>query len=238
MRVLWFALLAACGFDARVAGMSPPETVDAALAIDAPPDAPDPVQLPACAVGTMSTTGTDRGRVGGGGGGDNFPPLKCDGDDRIVGAAFRISNHNTLYNGRSAVAMQIACAPVSIAANGTGVIGNVTMKEVSGSGAEGWSPSTLTPVTMCPAGQVMNGLQAHTGPNTNLFVNITIRCGAIDHAALTTGNQAIYVNGTLTETQGSDTVNCNANEILVQLSNRTGSGLDSVNLFCSPAKCI
>lgn len=44
--------------------------------------------------------------------------------------------------------------------------------------------------------------------------------------------------GSLTEPNGVDTVNCGANEIVEELSNLTGSGFDSANLFCAPARCM
>jgi len=237
VRKLGVVLFASCSFDANLAV----ESIDAATG-DAQVDAPtDPPPLPPCNVGVTTMPGTDRGRVGGNGGGANFPPLRCTNTtDRIVGIGLRMSDGNTLYNARSAHALLIACAPVTIDPNtGTGMTGTVYTVEVSGSGAEGWSPSTLTPITTCPAGTILDGLQTHTGPNTNLFNNVNFRCTRFDGTtALAVGSQVVHAAGSLTESQGVDTVNCGANEIVYEMSNLTGSGFDSVNLFCAPARCL
>jgi hypothetical protein len=216
-------LLASCSFNTNVSS-----GVDAAIEIDAPdaaPDAPpDAAPLPLCSVNVATTPGTDRGRVGGGGGGANFGPLRCPvATDRIVGFAARMSNNNTLYNARSAHGF---------------AIGTVTTVEIMGSGAEGWSPSTLSVVTQCPPGQVVDGLRAHAGANGNLFKDIDFRCARIDGTtAQTVANTVVHVAGSLTELNGADTQNCGAHEILYEMPNMTGSGFDSVNLFCAPTKC-
>jgi hypothetical protein len=235
MRV-WALLFAGCSFNASL----PNDEPDAA--IDGAPDTIDgPTVLPNCNVGVTAMPGTNRGRVGGPNGGDNFGPLVCDNaTDRIVGIAIRMSNQNTIYNQRSAHGMTIACATVTIDPNtGTGTTGTPYTKEVMGSGAEMWSPSTQSAVAMCPPGQVLNGLQTHTGPNTNLFNNVFFRCARIDGTnATTVANTVIYVQGSLNEPMGIDTQNCNVNEIVTQFSNRTGSGFDSADVFCAPARCL
>ena len=150
--------------------------------IDAPPsDAEiDAVPETVCRVGVTSATGTARGRVGGSGGGANFPPLACaNATDRIVGVALRMSDQDTLYGGRSAHGIQIACAPVTVGSAGTAVTGTVTTYEVSGSGTMGWSPSTWTPVTQCKPGWIVSGLGAHTSEDGDLFVDATITCSQV-----------------------------------------------------------
>ena len=231
-------VLASCSFSTRVnpdVDAPPGADIDAA-AIDAPPDAP---LLPSCKVGVATTPGTNRGRAGGSGGGDNFGPMRCSSATaRIVGFAARMSDNNTLYGARSARAFLIACAEVTIDPNtGTGTTGTVTTVEVSGSGAEGWNPATLTPVSQCPAGMVVDGLRVHTGSNGNLFKDIDFRCTKV--TGTTTGSpQVIHLAGSLTDANGSDTVNCGTNEILYELPNMTGSGFDSVELYCAPATCV
>lgn len=208
---------------------------------DASIDAPDAQVLPSCTVGVATTPGTNRGRVGGTGGGANFGPMVCSSPtSRIVGFAARMSDNNTLYGARSARAFLIACAEVTIDPNtGTGTTGTVTTVEVSGSGAEGWNPATLTPVTTCPAGMVVDGLRVHTGSGGNLFKDIDFRCTRVNGTTAATGTpQVVHVAGSLTDANGSETVNCGANEILHQLPNMTGSGFDSVELFCAPATCL
>lgn len=237
MRHLSVVLLAGCSFSTSVTA-EPTDAASDDAAVDAPTEA---ALLPSCAVGVTTTPGTDRGRVGGNGGGSNFGPIRCTTTtDRIVGIGLRMSDGNTLYNARSAHALLIACAPVTIDPNtGTGTTGTVYTVEVSGSGAEGWSPSTLTPITTCPAGMVLDGLQTHTGPNANLFNNVNFRCARLDGTtAQTVANQVVHAAGSLTETQGTITVNCRANEVVYEMSNMTGSGFDSVNLFCAPAACL
>ena len=158
----------------------------------------------------------------------------------MVGIAIRMSNGNTLYNARSAHGMTIACAPVSIDRNtGVRTTGTVTTYERMGSGAEGWSPSTQSAVAMCPPGEVVNGLQTRVGSNGNLYKEVRFRCAQLDgNAATVASPNVIYVQGSLTEPNGIDTVNCAANEIVTQYSVRTGSGFDSANVFCSPARCL
>ena len=233
-------VLASCSFSTRVDPVADaPETTSDAP-IDAPPPDPDAPPLPPCKVGVATTPGTNRGRVGGTGGGANFGPMRCSSaTSRIVGFAARMSDNNTLYGARSARAFLIACAEVTIDPNtGTGTTGTVTTVEVSGSGAEGWNPATLTPVTQCPAGMVVDGLRVHTGTNGNLFKDIDFKCSRVDGVtAMTSSPVVLDVAGTLTEPNGTETVNCAANEILYELPNLTGSGFDSVELFCAPATC-
>ena len=210
--------------------------IDAAIdgrPIDAPADA-----TTFCHVGVASTTGTDRGRVGGNGGGDNFPALVCaNAADRIVGIALKMGDQNNDFGGRSAQGIRIACAPVTVNSAGTGTTGTITTYEVVGLGTFGWAPSTWTPITKCQPGWIMSGLNTHTSNNGSFFVDSTIYCSQIGPTGLVIGTEAIYVTGSLNEAQGSDTVQCNAGEIVVRMSNRTGAGLDSVNLWCTSPTC-
>ena len=232
MRYLGAVLLAGCGFSTSLV------PGDADVGAEAAAEAGTPAT---CNVGVSAMPGIDRGRVGGNGGGANFPPLRCTAvTDRIVGIAVRMSDGNTLYGARSAQALQIACAAVAIDPDtGTGTTGTPYVVEVAGSGAEGWSPSTLSPLATCPAGMVLDGLQTHTGPGNNLFKDVNFRCARLDgRTAQTIGSQVLHVNGSLTESQGTDTVNCGTNEIVYEMANMTGSGFDSVNLFCAPTRCL
>ena len=211
-----------------------------AAVIDAPPsDAEiDAVPETVCRVGVTSATGTARGRVGGSGGGANFPPLACaNATDRIVGVALRMSDQDTLYGGRSAYGIQIACAPVTVGSAGTAVTGTVTTYEVSGSGTMGWSPSTWTPVTQCKPGWIVSGLGAHTSEDGDLFVDATITCSQVSATGTLVASEMIYVAGSLEESEGADTVACDPGEILVRFTERTGSGLDSVDLYCTTPTC-
>ena len=233
-------MLAGCSFSTSVTNEV---MIDGADPVDAAIDAvPDVALLPVCNVGVTTMPGADRGHVGSDtGGGVNFGPLRCTAaTDRIIGFGIRTSNGNTLFNARSAHGLTIACAPVTVDPNtGTGTFGTMYVVEVKGSGAEGWTPSTLVAPTLCPAGMVVNGLRAYTGPGQNLFTNLDFRCGQLDGTtAMTIANPVVHVANSLTETQNPDTVNCGTNEILVELPNRTGSGFDSVDLFCAPAKCL
>lgn len=235
MRYLCAVLLAGCSFSKDVA------TAPIDAAVDAAPDAsPDAMGPNPCPIGVMSTTGTDRGRVGGGGGGANSGPLQCDVEtDRIVGIAVKLSDQDTIYNARSAHALLIACAPVSVdKVTGVGTTGTTYTKEVIGSGLEGWSPSTLSPFAMCAPGHVVNGLRVRTGAGGNVFSNVDVRCGQLNGMAQTIANPVIHVASSGQSTANPMTVNCATNEVLVQMPNMTGSGFDSANLFCSPATCL
>src|SRR5262245_25884140 len=121
MRLLWVIAVAGCRFEHGQAG-SPRDGMSDDAAVDAPRDAPTDARPDApmlCHVGVASTMGADRGRVGGNGGGDNFPPLACQNSvDRIVGIALKMSDQDTVFGERSAQGMRIACAPVTV--DGTG----------------------------------------------------------------------------------------------------------------------
>jgi hypothetical protein len=242
VRYLCAVLLAGCSFSKPVGSVQSdaPNEIDAAVADTPTPDTMEMPQPDPCPIGVTSTTGTDRGRVGGGGGGANFGPLACDAaTDRIVGFAVRLSNQNTIFNAPSARGLTIACATVTVdRTTGVGTTGTVYTKEVMGSGQENWSPSTQSATATCPAGQVVNGLSAYTGTNQNLFNNVDFRCGKLDGTAQTTSSSVVHVAGSGSNTSNHDTVNCNANELLVRLPNMTGSGFDSANVFCAPATCL
>lgn len=240
MRYLCTVLLAGCGFSARTSN-PPPADPDAAIEIDAPSDAPDAMLAPdPCNIGVTSIGGINRGQVGGNGGGANFGPLACSAAaDRIVGFAVRLSNQNTLFGAPSAQGLVIACAKVSVDKNtNVGTTGTPYTIEIKGSGAEMWTPSTLSPLAMCAPGAVVNGLQTHTGPNQNLFNNVDFRCGQLNGQAQTIANPVVHVMNSGTVTTNVDTVNCNANETIVQMTNMTGSGFDSATLFCAPTVCL
>jgi hypothetical protein len=241
VRYVAVLLVTACGFGSSVK----PETTGDAPIVDAPPLVDGPgdmtVLLPVCNVGVTVTPGTDRGRVGGNGGGDNFGPMRCNqAADRIVGIGIRMSNQDTVFGERSARGVSIACATVTVDPNtGVGTTGATYTKEIMGNGNSGWEPSTLFAPTLCPAGMVVNGLRAKTGEGENIFNNVDFRCAKIDGAnAATLSSQMVHVDGSQNDNQNEDTANCAANEILYEMSNRTGTGFDSANLFCAPARCL
>jgi hypothetical protein len=248
MRSVLAVALAGCSFSH---GQLPTDngTRDDALVDVALPDAPDG---PAdgrpdaaadaetfCHVGVASTTGTDRGRVGGDGGGDNFPALLCaNAADRIVGVALKMSNQNTTFGQRSAQGVRIGCAPVTVNNSGVGTTGTtVTTYEVLGNGNFGWSPSTWTAMTMCKPGWIIAGMSTHTTSGGDLFVDSAITCAQIGASGTVVATEVLSVAGSLTESQGFDSATCNTGEILVRMSNRTGAGLDSVNLWCTTPTC-
>ena len=244
--LLLLLLCVGCGFGSRVTPEASGDDVDAAPGPDASADGttPAPIDaqlLPLCGVGVTTTPGANRGRVGGDGGGDNLPVMRCNQPlDRIVGIGIRMSNQNTVFGARSARGLTIACATVTVDPNtGVGVTGTTYTVERMGNGNQGWEPSTLAAPTLCPAGMAVNGLRAHTGQNENIFSNVDFRCAKIDGTnAATTASQLVHVNGSLDEDQNEDTVNCGTNEIVYEMSNRTGTGFDSATLFCAPASCV
>jgi hypothetical protein len=237
VRYLFAVLLVGCSFSK---GLDPAQIDAAEVLIDAAPDMMEMQQPAPCPIGVTSTTGTDRGRVGGDGGGANFGPLQCDNaTDRIVGVAVKLSDQSTIYGSRSAQALLIACAPVSVdKTTNVGTTGTTYTKEVSGDGDEDWAPSTLSPFAMCAPGHVVDGLTVRTGTNDNVFSNVDVRCGQLNGMAETIANAIIHVDNSGQSTANATTVNCNTNEVLVRMTNRTGSGFDSANLYCAPATCL
>lgn len=245
MKYLLALLVTGCSFGSEVMPSAgdldaPPADAPADAALGAEMMPPKDMMLPLCAVGVAATPGSDRGRVGGDGGGNNFGPLVCmQPSDRIVGVGVRLSNQDTIYGDRSAHGVTIACATVTIDPNtGIGTTGTPYTREVMGNGNAGWSPSTLFPPAMCPAGEVVNGLRARIGEDENLFNNLDIRCAKLAGDATTTSSANVHVDNSGTNNQNAETVNCGTNEILVQMANRTGTGFDSANLFCAPATCL
>lgn len=150
----------------------------------------------------------------------------------------RMSNQVTTNGGRSAHAVVIGCAEVSVDSTGVGTTGPVTTEELTANGGFDWTPSTLTPMTQCQPGWIVSGLSAHTGPSNNLFVDVTMTCAKIGPTGTAiVMTEAIPVAGSLTESQNLDAVSCDAGEVLVSLPNRIGAGIDSVNLSCSTPTC-
>jgi hypothetical protein len=203
---------------------------------DAAIDSPDAEAL--CQVGVASTTGTDRGRVGGDGGSANFAPLACmNAGDRIVGIALKMSNQDTLYGARSAQGIRIACAPVAVRASGTATTGTITTYEIVGTGGFDWAPSTWTALTQCKPGWILSGLSAHTNDGDNLFLDVSITCAQVGPTGKLVATETIYVDGSLDEPDGADAAACDDGEIVVRMPNRSGAGLDSLNLWCTTPTC-
>jgi hypothetical protein len=227
------AVLCSCSFPHGIA----PERDAPGPIVDAPNEVTADAEA-VCHVGVTSTTGSARGRVGGDGGGNNFPPLACaNATDRIVGIALKMSDQDTIFGSRSAQGIQIACAPVTVTASGVGATGTITTYEVVGIGTNDWAPSTWTPITQCKPGWLISGLSAHTTNSDNLFLDATITCAQITPTGMLGPTEDIYVVGSLDEQAGTDSAACNAGEILVRFTERTGSGLDSVDLYCTKPTC-
>jgi hypothetical protein len=241
MRWVLVVLVTGCTFKPNVAATSDANggsVIDASspdASPDAPADAPDPVTV--CGVAAASTTGTDRGRVGADGGAVQRPPLACTAPQQIVGLALRMSDQDTDNGGRSAFALLIACAEVSVDSTGVGITGDITHRELTANGGFNWTPATLTPMTNCQPGWVVSGLSAHTGPNDNLFLDVEITCAKLGPTGAITMTETIPVQGSLTETQNPYAVECAGDEVLVRLPSRIGAGIDSVNLACSTTTC-
>lgn len=241
------ALVCACGFSRTGGTPDPGADPDAAkppidAAIDAPPDAPPDSPPPAapCRIGLTDPTGTNRGRAGDDNGGGPATPLAClKAGDRIVGFQMRLSDQDTTFGGPSAHAVSIACASVSVASDGTGAFGAVTMHERVGLGGMGWTPSTQSTLTMCDPGWVVFGLNVHTGGGANgRFLDVTVRCARLGFDGTRTGVVADkVVTGSGTEIDGADTADCNANEILATMPLRDGRGIDSVDMSCTVPRC-
>lgn len=235
------ALVIACSGCTFTPASRATATDDAAAPDDVPALVIDAqAQIATCQLGVEDITGFDRGRVGGDGGSANFPPLACDSPlERIVGIALKMSDQDTVFGGRSAHALFIACAPVTIAADGTARVGAATLKELTGAGDAQfrWTPSTMTPVTRCPDGAVVAGIAAHRGPGNNRFLDVRITCAQLGFDGTVKATQVLPVTGSLTEPQNDDAVDCNDDEVLVRLPNRTGQGIDAVNLSCAKPAC-
>lgn len=246
MRVL-LALVAGCSFDpstgAVVADASSTSDgsnvpIDARNPIDALADASPDAAPTVCTVATASTTGTDRGRVGGNGGSSQRPPIACDSPQQLVGLGLRMSNQTTTNGGRSAHALNAGCALVTVDSNGVGTTGSITTKTLTANGGSDWTPSTATPMTTCQPGWIIAGLSAHTGSSNNLFLDVSITCAKPGPGATSiVMTETLDVEGSLTEPDGLDTGACNPNELVVRMPNRIGAGVDSVNLSCSTLIC-
>jgi hypothetical protein len=192
-----------------------------------------------CEVQLKDPTGINRGRAGGTGGGKG-PVLACADvtNERIVGVAIRMSNQATIFGGRSAHGMQLACARVTVSGAGNAELGPVTTVDVSGLGTYDWSPSTWTAVTQCKAGWVVSGLRVHTGTNGNLFRDVSILCSQLAaDGTIGTEAETIKVVGSLTDANGPDEVRCGSGEVVAQFGTWTGAGIDAVDLSCSRPAC-
>lgn len=248
MRVVVLVVAAwGCSYHPRALDSDAPATsgdaasgVDAARpAIDATPPAID-ATVTACALETDDGQLDTTGQAGGGGGGSNpGMSIQCDRPaDVIVGISLAMSDAVIFYGGRSALSMDITCAPVTVRSNGTATVGATYTHEMTGNGAQDWSPATSTAVAMCPADAVVTGLDVHTGASGHLLQNVTITCAQIGADGAPTGTVTpVYVAGSLTDTNGDDAVTCGAGRVLRRLEPWTGSGLDSVVVRCAPVRC-
>ena len=177
-------------------------------------------------------------RVGSDGGSANFPPLACaNPGDRIVGIALRMSDQTTLYGQRSAQGMRIGCASVTVGGSGMVTLGTLAAYEIVGDGTFDWAPSTWTPMTQCKPGWILAGMSTHTTDDDDLFLDVSITCAQIGPTGSVVATEVIYVDGSLNENQGADSATCNSGEIVTRMPNRSGAGLDSVNLFCTTPTC-
>jgi len=234
---MWWVVLGVTQVACRsLLGFEDLQPSDAAVpdtAIDTSVDMPTGT---ACAL-TTTDAGVDRGRVGGVGGGVNFPPIACDSGSLPIGVAMRMSDGQTANGYRSAHGIEIACAPVTIESNGDVSVGTTLTIGVQGTGLVGWTPSTLTPQTTCQPGWVLSGLVAHIGADGGRFADVSIRCSQISALAIEQAVESLFVTGSLTEPVGETTASCQANEVIVAFPNRTGAGLDALNLVCAPLRC-
>ncbi len=237
-------LLTACSFHANsgqpaLADGAPPPPTDTRV-IDAPVDAtPDAAAiLHACAF-ELTDSGLDNSGRAGGTGGSPTASIECDAPtDLIVGIALRMSNQNTVFGERSAAAIDIACAPVTINPDLSAEVGTIYTREAAGGGADGWTPATLTSTAQCPADSVVTGIDVHTTSAGDMFQNVTLTCSQLGLAGTLTGaTSSVYVAGSLTDTNGDSAVPCNAGHVLRRIDPATGAGLDSVTLRCTPAQC-
>jgi hypothetical protein len=126
---------------------------------------------------------------------------------------------------------------VAIDSTGVATVGEVAMEEITGNGNFDWTPSTLTPVTQCQPGWIVSGLAAHTGAGGDRWIDATLTCSRLDVTGAVIATENLPVTGSLTDPVGADAQQCAAGEILVRLPNRTGAGIDSVNLACSTPLC-
>ena len=245
MRRAVLACLAACSFSPPTGGAAgddsggAPDDDGGAIPSDGGNESDDSGNTgPSCAVSVASTTGMNRGNVGGAGGGD-YTMLACDSPaERIVGVTLRMSNNNTSNGGRSAHGISIACATTAVDANGA-TVGAIAPHEVSGTGGtQGtWLPSTWTELAQCPAGALVSGLRVHQGPNSNLFTNASITCSAIAVTGMTGAVTEHAIPDASTEAAGEDQGACDPGEVLVRVGARHGAGIDSLDLYCSPSRC-
>jgi len=217
-----------------VFGMLDPTPTAPDAAPDGPPDVP---AITSCSVNAASSTGIDRGMVGIGLGGGINLPLACSGDDRIVGISLDMSDNNVNgQNSRSARGLRINCATLTIDAAGPH-LGLTTSRIIDGNGGAGWSPSTLTPLTSCPAGSVMSGLKVYGGQVMTLFLDATMMCTPIDAQGHSGTPVSLYVTGSQTSGENPSSATCAAGEHVVSMTTTTGAGFDSLHLFCSPTTC-
>jgi len=230
--VLLCGVLAGCSFQ------GPPTTVttsDARGVVDAAPTI-DAVVRTSCTLGAGAPI-TDRGKVGlSTGGALVAPPLACDGDTRIVGVALDMSNGLADSVTVSAHGIRIACATVSIDALGAHT-GTVATKDVEGNGGSGWTPSTFTAITSCPAGAVVSGLSTHGSTFTTYFLDANITCSTFNARGQLLAATSVHIAGSQTSSANPSGVVCNAGEQLAALSIHAGAGLDSANLQCAPVTC-
>ena len=182
----------------------------------------------------------DRGRVGSDAGGGKGPLLKCDdqGYEQIVGLSLQMSNQATVFGGRSAQGIAIGCARVTIDPSGAAQLGEVKPKMASGTGTNGWAPSTWTPMTECKPGWVVSGLLVHRGTSGNRFLDVTMTCSHLGPTGKTLASESIKLAGSLTDTASPDQVKCAAGEVISKLPTFTGAGLDAVEVYCSTTACI
>ncbi len=120
--------------------------------------------------------------------------------------------------GRSAYAIEIACASLSFAADGSATVGSAYSRVAMGTGTGGWTPATWTPVAMCPSNAVVTGLDVHTGTNQRLFQNVAITCTALDGSGAANGaTTEVQVMDSLDTTQGDSSVSCASGTALREL---------------------
>ncbi len=181
----------------------------------------------------------DKSGTTGDNGGSPSASIECDAPtDMIVGIALQISNQNTVYGGRSALAIDISCAPVTVHPDQSATVGTIYTHEASGLGTYMWSPATLTSTAQCAADSVVTGIDAHTTGSNDMFEDVTITCSQLGpDGALTGSTAAIYIAGSQTDAQGDTPASCNTGDVLRRLDPDTGAGLDSVTLRCAPAQC-
>ncbi|MFT3698840.1 MAG: hypothetical protein QM831_37180 [Kofleriaceae bacterium] len=211
-------------------------------------DAPASIDAPVCVVQTDAST-TASNAIGNpdANGAVELPPLACQPDEVIIGAAFFITPNNPpgMWNQRVATATRLICGHLTRSLDGAyHVMRSAMTPETAQASCNMWMPGVLSNEALCADGQVVVGVTANEAQNNggqhSMFDNISLQCATLDPqtAAPIQPYNTVQMMNTGGGGGSTQTASCSAGTIASSFDIYRGCGEDALILRCAAPACM